>query len=197
MKLQHSNTRKLALLSVLAALCLAIQLTPRPPNVEFTSFFTFIVGLIYGALNGAFFGCFVMFVNGFLSPYGFSGLNMPFQMVGMAITGILGGVYKSHISERDNSARFCIEAAILGAFSALIFDLITNAGVSFSYILAGMDPILALLTAVAYGTFFSIIHISSNTTVFGVLTLPSIKALDNLIGGGELWLRKDHSYLQH
>ncbi|MDI6847986.1 MAG: ECF transporter S component, partial [Candidatus Bathyarchaeia archaeon] len=89
MKLQHSNTRKLALLSVLAALCLAIQLTPRPPNVEFTSFFTFIVGLIYGALNGAFFGCFVMFVNGFLSPYGFSGLNMPFQMVGMAITGIL------------------------------------------------------------------------------------------------------------
>ena len=183
----HSNSRKMALLIVLASLCLALQLAPRPPNVEFTSFFTFIVGLFYGALNGALFGCFIMFVNGFLSPYGFSGLNLPFQMAGMAVAGILGSVYRSYIFKGESSARFCAEAAIMGAFSALIFDLITNIGVGFSYILAGMNPTLALLTAIAYGTFFSIIHISSNLTVFGILIFPSIKALSNLTGGEESW----------
>ena len=183
MLFQASDTRKLALLSVLTALCLAVQLTPRPPNVEFTSFFAFTVGLMQGALSGALFGCFVMFVNGFLSPFGFAGLNMPFQMIGMAIAGVSGGVYRWYMSGRTNSARFCTEAAILGAFIALVYDLITNIGVGVSFILAGMNPALALFSAIAYGAFFSIIHVSSNTAVFGILTLPSVNALNNLIRG--------------
>jgi len=174
-----SNPHKLALMSILAALCLALQLTPRPPNVEFTSFFTFIVGLSYGILNGALFGFFVMFVNGFLSSYGYAGLNMPFQMVGMAIVGIIGAVYRQRMTQQIK-ANFCLETAVIGALSALIYDLITNVGVGFSYVLAGMNFALAMITAIAYGTFFSIIHISSNTAVFGILTLPSIKILRNL-----------------
>lgn len=57
MKIHSFNTRKLALFGILTALCLAIQLTPRPPNVEFTSFITFTVGVIYGVLDGTLFGC--------------------------------------------------------------------------------------------------------------------------------------------
>jgi hypothetical protein len=177
------GTRRLAILTILSALCLALQLTPRPPNVEFTSFFAFTVGLMQGALSGALFGCFVMFANGFLSPYGFAGLNMPFQMIGMAIAGASGGFYRWYMSGRTNSARFCIEAAVLGAFVALVYDLITNIGVGVTFILAGMNPALALLSAIAYGAFFSIIHVLSNTAVFGTLTLPSVNALNNLIRG--------------
>jgi len=180
------NTRKLALFGILAALCLAIQLTPRPPNVEFTSFLAFTVGLIFGVLDGALFGCFIMFINGFLSPYGFAGLNMPFQMFGMAIAGILGGVYRRLMPEQVHSARFCTETAIVGAIIALIFDLITNVGVGFQFFLAGTDFALAMLTAIAYGVFFSIIHIFSNTAVFGILTLPSIKTLNDLVGGEKI-----------
>jgi hypothetical protein len=175
------DTRKLAMLTVLSALCMALQLAPRPPNVELTSFFAFTVGLMQGAIGGALFGCFVMFANGFLSPYGFAGLNMPFQMIGMALAGILGGVYRWYMSSRTSSARFCAEVAILGALIALIYDLVTNIGVGVSFILAGMNPALAIFSAIAYGAFFSIIHISSNTAVFGVLTLPSVNALNNLI----------------
>jgi hypothetical protein len=185
MPLQALHTRKLAMLIVLSALCLALQLTPRPPNVEFTSFFAFTVGLMQGAISGALFGCFVMFANGFLSPYGFAGLNMPFQIIGMALAGVLGGVYRWYMSGRTSSARFCAEAAILGAFIALIYDLITNIGVGVSFILAGTNPALAIFSAIAYGAFFSIIHISSNTAVFGVLTLPSVNALNNLIRGSK------------
>ncbi len=176
------KSRELAVLSILAASCLAVQLTPRPPNVEFTSFFTFIVGLMNGVLGGALFGCFVMFVNGFLSPYGFSGLNLPFQIVGMAMTGILGGFYRKRMPEQSGSASFCLEAAIMGAFSALIYDLVTNVGVGFSFFLAGTNFALAMLTAIAYGVFFSIVHISSNVAVFGILTFPSMKALNRLTG---------------
>jgi hypothetical protein len=186
MKSRLSSPRKLALFGVLAALCLAIQLTPRPPNVEFTSFLTFTVGVICGALDGAFFGCFIMFVNGFLSPYGFAGLNMPFQMFGMAIAGILGGVYRKLMPEQIDSARFCTETAIVGAVIALIFDLVTNVGVGFQLVLSGTNFALAMLTAIAYGVFFSMVHIFSNTAVFGILTLPSIKTLNNLVRGEKI-----------
>ena len=182
MRFRSFNTRKLALFSILAALCLAIHLTPRPPNVEFTSFLTFTIGVVYGVLGGAFFGCFVMFINGFLSPYGFAGLNMPFQMFGMAIAGIVGGVYRRLMQGRIDSARFCTETAIAGAVIALIFDLVTNVGVGFQLVLSGTNFALAMLTAIAYGIFFSIIHILSNTVVFGILTLPSINTLNNLLG---------------
>lgn len=186
MRIHSFKTRKLALFGILAALCLAIQLTPRPPNVEFTSFFTFTVGVIFGVFYGGFFGCFVMFVNGFLSPYGFAGLIMPFQMVGMAIAGILGGVYRRLIPEGIHSARFCTETAIVGAIIALIYDLVTNVGVGLWFVGGGTDFALAMLMAIAYGVFFSIVHILSNTAVFGILTLPSIKALNDLVGGGKI-----------
>lgn len=181
MAVQTLNTRKLSLLSVLAALCLALQLSPRPPNVEFTSFFTFVIGLAYGVLAGSLFGCFVMFVNGFLSPYGFSGINMPFQMVGMAVPGIIGGIYGRRMPERFAPTSFCFETAVVGALSALIFDLITNVGAGFWYVLSGFDFGLAMITAMAYGTFFSVIHTVSNAAVFGILTLPSVKVLNALV----------------
>lgn len=178
---QSSNTRMISLLSIMAALCLALQLSPRPPNVEFTSFFTFVVGLAYGVLFGSVFGCFVMFVNGFLSPYGYAGINLPFQMIGMAIPGIIGGVYGRHMPEKYALTSFCLETAVMGAVSALIYDLVTNVGAGLWYFLSGMDFALAIVTAMAYGTFFSIIHIVSNASVFGILTSPSLKVLNTLV----------------
>ena len=182
MEKSPSSTRRLALLTILAALCLAIQLTPRPPNMEFTSFFTFAVGVTFGVLYGVFFGCAVMFVNGFLSPYGFAGLNMPFQMVGMAMAGVIGGLYQRLMSEQIDSARFCAETAIVGAVIASVYDVLTNLGFALQLVLSGTNLALAILTAIAYGVFFSAVHIFTNTTVFGILTLPSIRTLNDLIG---------------
>lgn len=76
---------------------------------------------------------------------------------------------------------FCTETAIVGAVIALVFDLVTNVAVGFQLVLSGMNFALAMLTAIAYGVFFSMIHIFSNMAVFGMLTLPSIKTLNNLV----------------
>jgi len=189
------NTRKLALLTILMALCLALQITPRPPNVEFTSFSSFVVGLMEGAVVGVFFGGSVMLLNGVLSPWGFGGLNIPFQMAGMIIAGVVGGVYRRFTHEVSLSARFSLETAILGAFIALVYDLITNLGFGIQLILAGEDSSLALFTAVAYGSFFSLVHIVSNCVVFGALFLPLTKALNGLKVGKSPWSKKEHLYL--
>lgn len=185
------NTNRLALLSLLTALCVGIQLTPRPPNVEFTSLVSFAAGAAFGSWAGAFLGGMTMFINGFFSPWGHAGLNMPFQMVGMAVAGILGRVYKRFAPNEFSSARFCLETAILGALIALIYDLITNVGVGIQFISAGVDPALALFSAVAYGSFFSLIHILSNSAVFGFLLLPFTSALNSLKVGGFYWSKKE------
>jgi uncharacterized membrane protein len=170
----------IAVISVLTALCLAIQLSPRPPNVEFTSLFTFILGFMFGSFIGILFGGFVMFVNGFFSPWGFAGLNMPFQIVGMALVGLVGGLYKRY-SQGYGSAKFYFEVAVLGAFLTVVYDLITNFGVALNYMIAGINPSLAVITALAYGTPFSLIHVFSNIGVFGIVFFPLIKALDNVV----------------
>jgi len=178
------NTRRLAFFIIMTALCLAIQIAPRPPNVEFTSFFSFIVGLAEGAVIGAFFGSFVMLINGFVSPYGFGGLNIPFQMAGMIIAGGLGGAYRKFTPNMNFSARFSLETAVLGALIALVYDVITNLGYGMQLVLTGESLSLALFTALAVGAFYSLLHIVSNSVVFGVLFLPVRNALNTSKVGG-------------
>jgi len=188
------KTRKLALLTILTASCLAVQIIPRPPNVEFTSLLSFVIGMMGGAVVGAFIGSFVMLVNGFVSPWGFGGLNIPFQMAGMIIAGTLGGVYRKFTRNISFSPRFSLEAAVLGASIALVYDLITNLGFGLQLILAHEGASLALFTALAYGSFFSLAHILSNTAVFGALFLPLTKALSTLKVGESPWSKKEPMY---
>ncbi|MDH7478046.1 MAG: ECF transporter S component [Candidatus Bathyarchaeota archaeon] len=178
--MSKASTSKIALFSILTAICLALQLSPRPPNVEFTSLFTFIIGFIYGSSAGLLFGSFVMVVNGFFSPWGFAGLNMPFQMVGMGLVGLAGGLYQK-FSRGYASIRFNVEVSVLGAFLTTIYDLITNLGVALQFVLSGTPIFLAVPTALAYGTPLSLIHVSSNIAVFGVAFFPLVKAVKNVV----------------
>lgn len=184
------NVRQIALLSVLTAVALGIQLAPRPINVESTSLFTFLVGILYGSIIGGFFGGFVMFVNGFLSPWGYGGLMIPFQMAGMAIMGFTGGLYKKSVVRID-SARVRAEVTVLGAFLTLLYDAITNTGVAVDFMLAGVPMIIALITAFSTGVFASLIHITSNTVLFASGVVPLLKALQTVPGGEALWSRKE------
>lgn len=184
------NTRQIALLSVLTAASLGIQLAPRPPNVEFTSLFTFFVGVLCGSLVGGFFGSFVMLVNGFLSPWGVGGLMIPFQIVGMAITGIAGGVYKRYMVG-VHSAQIGAEVAVNGASLTLLYDVITNIGVAVSFMVTGSPWHISLITAFSMGAPFSLVHIGSNAFLFGAGFIPLAKAIQRVPGGEALWSRRE------
>ncbi len=184
------SIRRIALLSVLTAVSLGIQLAPRPPNVEFTSLFSFLVGILYGGIIGGFFGGFVMFVNGFLSPWGFAGFMMPFQIVGMAIIGFAGGIYKRCVVG-VHSAQVCAEVAVLAAFLTLLYDIITNIGVAVSLTLNGTPWHISLVLAFSMGAPFSLVHIVSSIVLFGSGFIPLIKALKRVPGGEALWSEKE------
>jgi len=190
-----SSVKKVASLGVLTAVGLVVQLLPRPPNVEFTSLLTFVVGVTFGTTSGVVCGGLIMFINGFLSPYGFAGLLIPFQIVGMAIAGLSGGIYRRHLPNQAQTWFFA-EAAVLGAFIALIYDFITNIGVAYSFAIAGTSPPLALFSALTWGAPFSLIHVVSNTAVFGAIFLPLIKALHNVLDGVGVWLKKEQLHSQ-
>lgn len=188
------DVRKLAFLIILTSFCLAIQIIPRPPDVEFTSFFCFVGGLTEGAMFGALLGSITMLVNGFLSPYGFGGLNIPFQVAGMIVAAVLGSFYRRFTPNVGFSARFSVETAVLGAFIALVYELITNFGYGLQLVLLGEGQSLALLTAFATGFFFSLLHVVSNTLVFGGLFLPVTNALYRLRLDDVHWLKKERLY---
>ncbi len=183
-------TRRLALLTMLSALCIGIQLAPRPfPNVEFTSLLVFLVGVFFGSLVGSTLGAIVMFINGFLSQWGFAGLMLPFQIVGMVIVGIVGGLYGR--TKKGSFTRGTVgETAVLGAFLTLVYDVITNFGVAVSYMLLGMPLLPAFVSAMVFGVPFSLIHIVSNFFVFLGVFFPLTKALQELFGGENVWKRK-------
>jgi len=182
----NRKTLKIALISVLAVICLSIQISPRPPNVEFTSLFTFFTGFIYGPAIGGLFGSFVMLINGFLSTWGYAGLNMPFQMAGMSLIGLAGGLYGRFAYDRrfvykQCSADFFVEIAVLGAFLTVLYDLITNFGYAIYQTVVGVPFNMALIIAIAYGTPFSIIHVLSNAAVFGVAFFPLVRIVNKML----------------
>jgi len=168
--------RRVATLTVMAALCIGIQLTPRPPNVEFTSLICFLIGFLFGAPFGALLGALTMFINGFLSPWGFAGIIMPFQMLGMALMGSAGGAYRKLIgNDFSISKSLNFESACLAAFLTLIYDIITNAGYA---VLFNLEIVIVLIA----GVWFSIIHIISNTVLFWAAFHRLIKIIGSLAG---------------
>jgi hypothetical protein len=135
--------------------------------VEFTSIITFFAGVFFGSFVGAGLGALVMFINGFLSPWGFAGMVMPFQMVSMAIIGFAGGIFRRYGVPKKPS-RTVIESAIIGAFLTLIYDIITNIGTA---VVSGIPILIAFVTGVT----FAILHIGSNTLIFGVAFAPLLR----------------------
>ena len=185
--MQSLATRRLALLTILSSLCIVLQIGPRPiPNVEFTSLFVFFVGAAFGVFIGGALGVIVMIINGFLSPWGFAGLMLPFQIAGMFIVGITGALY-ARSKKGVYSPTSCVETAVLGAFLTLVYDIITNTGVAISLVLAGTPTLTAFVTSFVLGAPFSLIHVLSNVGVFMVAFFPLTRVLQQFFGGENAW----------
>lgn len=179
------RTRQIALFSVLVAVSIALQVTKSFPFVEFTSLMVFSTGVVFGSQLGAFLGGLVMFVNGFLSPWGLAGVNIPFQMLGMGIMGAVGGLYRMESS--NSHIGFYAETAVLGAFLTLVYYLIANTGYAFqlAFILSQIPLLEALVLVQITGAVFTLLYIVSNTFLFGIGAVPLVKTMQKLLGGGK------------
>jgi hypothetical protein len=131
---------------------------------------------LFGAFFGASLGALTMFINGFLSPWGFAGIIMPFQMLGMALIGFVGGVYRESLGKNPSMGWFSnLEVSFLAAFLTLVYDLITNVGYA---VLFNVNIIVALVA----GTWLTIVHVVSNTLLFGAVLFGLVRIVSNLLG---------------
>lgn len=180
------RAKNIALLAVMTSVCVGIQLTPRPPNIEFTSLICFLTGFLFGSFFGVSVGALTMLINGFLSPWGFGATNIPFQMLGMALIGFVGGIYRKSCTHAGNpSVRwFSLEVSFLAAFLTLIYDLLTT----ISYVvLFDVNIIVALIT----GAWFTVVHVVSNTVLFGTAFFGLVRIVGNVLGEQPWGYQKD------
>lgn len=187
--MKYLNPRPIALFAVLSALCIGIQLAPRFPSIGFTPLLVFLAGAIFGRLKGAIFGASVMFINGFLSPWGFAGMILPFQMAGMTIVGAAGGIYgqtRKDIYTRETS----LETAVLGAILTIIYDLITNFGYAILYLYPSLPLLPAVITAIGFGAPFTLVAVISNCVIFSIVFFPMVKTIQQFLGGESIWRKK-------
>jgi hypothetical protein len=172
---------------ILVSVCIAFQLAPRPPNVEITSLTVFLAGAVFGVFFGVGLGVLVLLINGFVSPWGFAGLILPFQVIGIAIVGLGAGLYRFSRGGSYDSASYA-ETAVLGAFLTLVYDIVTNLG--FAVIIGnGRPDLFTVIGVLVAGAIFSAIHVVSNAVIFGLVFVPISKAIKS-IGGERTWKRE-------
>lgn len=127
-------------------------------------------------------GFFVMLFNGFFSPWGFAGIILPFQILGMMLLGFSGGLYGKARNHSYTPAS-SLEVAVIGAFLTLIYDLLTHFGFALGIVFIGTPLIPALVSVIISGALFSAVHIISNVAVFGLSFFPIIKTIHEFLGG--------------
>jgi hypothetical protein len=171
------RVKNISLLAVMTSVCVGIQLTPRPPQIEFTSLICFLTGFLFGSFFGVSVGALTMLINGFLSPWGFGDVNIPFQILGMALIGFVGGVYRKSCTRAGNpSARwFSLEVSFLAAFLTLIYEIIVTVGF---VIFFNVNIIVALIV----GAWFTVVHVASNTVLFGTALFGLVRIVSNVLG---------------
>lgn len=133
-------------------------------NIEFTSLMIFLSGFALGSATGAVVGLTTESVFSALNPYGAAPLPIFLAQIGcMTFIGAMGGLYSKLAGQSDTKLNSSLKMATAGLYLTVLFDLLTNLGFAISFY--GGDYELALIL----GSPFMVIHVVSNTLVFGVV----------------------------
>ena len=142
------------------------------PNIELITVIVFMSGLMLGLRWGALVGGTAIFIYSGLNPMG-SGLSFPplffMQIIGMAITGFIGGLFKSFFLLKKTSMISLISLGFLGFFCTFIYDFLTL----ISYPLSAGLGMSGIMAALVKGIGFTLIHEISNVIVF-IVTVPKV-----------------------
>ena len=172
------NSRKIAIITVLAALSIATDYALLPFfNVKFMDFIVFVGGFCFGPFAGGFIGAISWAIYGSLNPLGFSLPVWLSTMFAEAIFGIAGGLTARFIVLPKNSSvnKDKIGTYILfGIVSMLLtfaYDFITNIAYAYAY---GINLIVAIIVGFIP---FGIAHLLSNVVFFSLGCVPTINTI--------------------
>ena len=144
------------------------------PNIELITVIVFLSGVHLGIGWGGLVGLTAMGIYSGLNPMG-SGLSFPplflMQILGMALAGIIGGLFRPLIIGKKINLFLIAGLAIMGFIITLMYDLLTllaypmTAGLGFSGILASLFK----------GLGFTLLHEILNAVVFTVTVPPVLR----------------------
>lgn len=165
------KTRKLVTGGLFVALAVGMGYAlAQFPNVELVTAIVFLSGYFGGWKMGGSVGAIAMFIYSTFNPYGMAiPPVLAMQICGMAISGIAGGVFGS-VSHPTAGWRLIATLAGFGFFLTTLYDFLTTLGGIIIIQLSSqslVETAHAFAAAVVFGIGFYIMHIVSNTIIFG------------------------------
>lgn len=168
--------RNIVFIAIFAALAVAFGLLfLSVPNLELVTATFFLAGYFLGMRNGIIAAVLGEFTFSLLNPLGIASPPlMAAQITGMALAAFAGSLTaKGKFISHEKSDKFHLKQALslglVGLILTLIFDLLTS--ISF-LIFAGLT-LPKLLTSLAFGTYYYLFHVATNSLIFAAL-LPII-----------------------
>jgi len=154
--------RELVLCATFVSLAVALGFAfVHVPNVELISLVIFFSGYFLGSRRGLLIGLLSMSLFTTLNPMGIPMVPVAMaQICSMAAIGLAGGIFRTWVSRTFAWLRL----AIAGLACTLFYDLITNVAMALS-----LGLISKLLSVLAAGLAFCILHIVSNLIVFAAV----------------------------
>jgi len=154
--------RELVLCATFVSLAVALGFAfVQVPNVELVSLVIFFSGYFLGPRRGLLIGLLSMGLFTTLNPMGIPMVPVAMaQICSMAVIGLAGGLLRTWISGTISWIRL----AITGLACTLFYDLTTTVAMALS-----LGLISKLLSVLAAGLAFCILHMVSNIVVFAAV----------------------------
>lgn len=167
----------MALIAVLAATAIGGNYALSGiPNIELSSVMVFLSGLLFGSLIGVSVGLISMGIYQLWNPWG--AFIPPIGLAVIVCTmfiGLIGGILDQSLRTlKLSETKLYIIPAAFGLILTLFYDFVTN----FAYSLTFGIPYFVTLIS---GLPFIIIHMVSNTLLFGLLTAPVSHTVTSLL----------------
>jgi hypothetical protein len=160
----------MALIGVFAALAFGVNAPFLAiPNIEIFSLALFLSGLYLGILNGAATAAVAGIIFVFFNPNGIQPVLLVglAQLLGFILFALAGGLVRPVILKNHDSARTALVLIAAGLLLTLWYDLSTN--FTFAVLFGPFWPTLV------GGLGFSLLHIVSNTILFGLTATVVLK----------------------
>ncbi len=141
------------------------------PNVELVSVIIFTTAYTFGFGMALWCTMIVAIVFGTFNPWG--GTLPPIllaQMVGWLVVSVAGGTMKHFRGNSGSMLLRRVQHALAGLFTTVCFDVMTNFAYAWVY---GLSFEVVMIT----GLLFMLVHVISNTLLFGLIVEPLSQAI--------------------
>jgi uncharacterized membrane protein len=171
LKPRMPRSTKVSMVAMLSATSIALSYALYwIPNIELTSLMIFLSGFALGSRNGIVVGLITELVFSNLNPLGPAPPAILLAQVScMMLIGTAGGAVAKFSDQGDIKLSSSLKMGAMGLYLTILYDLVTDLGFALSFPLIGNDLVSTYVTYLVLGSPFMIVHVFSNTLLFGTI----------------------------